>query len=117
VYSETTETVVASIDPIPRPERNLNITTSYKELDSAVIITLNEIIIIEIRIIFLLPILSAKGAKIKAPMAIPKTPELKTIPSSWDEKFIDDEIIGAVYEIINTSIPSIIFRKKQINII
>ena len=62
---ETIETVVASIDPIPRPERNLNITTSYKELDSAVIITLNEIIIIEIRIIFFYQSYPLKGLKLK----------------------------------------------------
>ncbi len=79
--------------------------------------TPNEIIIVLIKIIFFLPILSAKGARHKAPIAIPSTPELNTTPNVSGEIFQKEAIAGAVYEIIRTSIPSTTFNIKQMKMI
>ena len=64
--------------------KNLNIMRWYKFWENPVKITPIEIIIILIKIIFFLPILSAYDANNKAPIAIPRIPELKTIPSASD---------------------------------
>ena len=76
-----------------------------------------EMIKLQIKIMDFLPILSALGAKNIAPIDIPNNPALNTIPKDCgliDQSF---EILGAVYEITITSMPSSIFIKKQMRIV
>ena len=65
-------------------------------LENPVSNTPNEIIITLIKIIFFLPSLSAKGARKRAQIAIPSTPELNTTPNILEEIPQEEAITGAV---------------------
>jgi hypothetical protein len=116
-FSAVKVAVLANIPPMPMPlitRKKVSIST---EFDHDVANTLNPINKLQIKIIDFLPILSALGAKNIAPIDIPNSPALNTIPN--DCGLIDQslEIFGEAYETTITSMPSSIFIKKQMRIV